>query len=158
MKLSLLKKDLAARTVAFHDREIKGITCDSRDVADGMLFVAMFAVEAVANGAAAVVVQRKLELPNTTQLIVPDTRVAYALLSARFYGFPSELLKLAGITGTNGKTTVSWMLRSIIEASGKSCGLIGTVNYSAGNRCIPAKNTTPSPHERLHSMTARSRA
>jgi len=84
---------------------------------------------------------------------VPDTRLAYALLSARFYGFPSELLKLAGVTGTNGKTTVSWMLRSIIEASGKSCGLIGTINYNAGSRCIPAKNTTPSP-QKINEMLA----
>jgi len=156
MKLSQLKKALPhARALHFHDREIKGITCDSRDAADGCLFVAIkgeeqdghpFAVDACANGAAAIVVERKLDLPeDTPQIIVADTREAAALLSAKFYGHPSKLLSVVGITGTNGKTTTSWMLRSILESAAKWSGLIGTIHYQTGERLIPAKNTTPSP-------------
>ena len=158
MKLSQLKNGLPkARAIHFHDREIRGITCDSRNVVDGFLFVAVngeeqdghpYAVDARANGAAAIVVERKLDLPaDTPQLIVGDSREAAALLSAKFCGHPSRRISVVGITGTNGKTTTSWMLKSIIEASGSSTGLIGTIHYQAGKRCIPAKNTTPSPVE-----------
>lgn len=164
MKLSRLKKALPnARARHFDDREIKGITCDSRCAAENWLFVAIsgeeqdghpFAVDARANGAAAVVVEHKLDLPkDTPQIIVADSREAVARLSAEFYGHPSELLKVVGITGTNGKTTTSWMLRSILEAAGEPSGLIGTVRYQAGGRSIPAKNTTPSPIA-IHQMLA----
>jgi len=154
MKLSQLKKELPGRTAHFQDREIKGITCDSRHVSDGYLFIAIsgetqdghpYAVDARANGAAAVVVERKLDLPDDTpQIIVDDSREAAAVLSAKFFGYPSELLSVTGVTGTNGKTTTAWMLKSIIEAAGKQSGLIGTIHYQVGKRCIPAKNTTPS--------------
>lgn len=156
MKLSQLKNVVpGARAINFHDREIRDISCDSRDVSEGFLFVAIsgeeqdghpFAIDALANGAAAIVVERKLDLPeDTPQIIVNDSREAAALLSAKFYGYPSELLRVIGITGTNGKTTTSWMLRSILETAGKWTGLIGTIHYQVGERFIPAKNTTPSP-------------
>jgi len=156
MKLSQLKRTLpGARSHNFHEREIKSITCDSRSNCEGALFIAIrgeqqdghpYAVDALANGAAAVVVEHKLDLPaGTPQIVVPDTREAAALLSDRFYKHPSRALKLVGITGTNGKTTTSWMLKAILEAAGHSTGLLGTVQYLVGQRCIPAKNTTPSP-------------
>jgi len=155
MKLSQLKKELPqARTLHFQDCEIKGVTCDSQSASKGHLFIAIngeardghqFALDAVRNGAAAVVAERKLDLPESVpQVIVEDTREAAALLAAKFHGYPSELLSLVGVTGTNGKTTTTWMLKSIIEAAGKSPGLIGTIHYESGGRCIPAKNTTPS--------------
>jgi len=164
MKLSQLKRTLpGARSHNFHDREIRSIACDSRNRCDSGLFIAIrgenqdghpFAVDARANGAAAVVVEHKLDLPaDTPQIVVQDTRVAAALLSDKFFGQPSRSLTLVGITGTNGKTSTSWMLRSILEAAGHSTGLLGTVQYLAGRRCIPARNTTPSPIE-INNMLA----
>jgi UDP-N-acetylmuramoyl-L-alanyl-D-glutamate--2,6-diaminopimelate ligase len=77
------------------------------------------------------------------RVTVPDARVAYALLSAEFHGRPSARLQVAGVTGTNGKTTTAFMVREIFEQTGKRCGLIGTVEYRIGERTIPAGRTTP---------------
>ncbi|NQT18517.1 MAG: UDP-N-acetylmuramoyl-L-alanyl-D-glutamate--2,6-diaminopimelate ligase [Planctomycetes bacterium] len=164
MKLTRLKKALPnVQTHHFEERDIKGLTCDSRSVTEGYLFVAIsgeeqdghpFAIDARANGAAAIVVEHKLDLPkDTPQLIVADSREAVARLSAEFNGHPAARLKVVGITGTNGKTTASWMLRAILEAAGEPSGLIGTIRYQAGRRSIPAKNTTPSPIA-IHQMLA----
>ena len=158
MKLNQLKKDLRqARLVHYEEREIRAITCDSREARDGSLFIAIngetqdghpYAVDARANGAAAVVVERRLDLPDDIpQIIVDDTREAAAVISAKFYGQPSERISVAGVTGTSGKTTTTWMLRSILEAAGRPAGLIGTIYYLVGDRKLPARNTTPSPIE-----------
>jgi len=158
MRLNQLKKDLRqVRLVHYQDREIKSLTCDSREARDGSLFIAItgetqdghpYAVDARANGAGAVLVERRLDLPDDIpQIIVDDTREATAILGARFFGHPSERVSVAGVTGTSGKTTTTWMLRSILQAAGRPAGLIGTIHYLVGGRKLPARNTTPSPIE-----------
>jgi UDP-N-acetylmuramoyl-L-alanyl-D-glutamate--2,6-diaminopimelate ligase len=133
------------------------VTSDSREVARGSIFVALrglkadgasFARDAVARGAIAVVA----EIPQPSGIRVPwvqvaDARLALAALSAAFFGNPSNDLVLVGITGTNGKTTTSYLLTAIFEAAGMPCGRIGTVGYQIGNREITASRTTPEAPE-----------
>lgn len=142
--------------------EIKGIAYDSRSVKEGYLFVAVrgfnsdghdYIIEAMNRGAAAVVSEKAAANVKDADLLadrrskafieVPDSREALARLSAVFYGMPSSRLSLVGITGTNGKTTTSFLTRSIIEAAGRKSGLIGTICYITGERMIPASHTTP---------------
>jgi UDP-N-acetylmuramoyl-L-alanyl-D-glutamate--2,6-diaminopimelate ligase len=134
------------------NREIAGLACDSRQVRPGWLFVAIpgskldgsaFIEDAVTRGAVAVVAQSFCPQKDVTAIRVPNAREALARLAAAFYGNPSRRLRVAGVTGTNGKTTVAYMMRDILEAAGQPCGLIGTVEYRLGNRVIPASRTTP---------------
>ena len=142
------------------DREIAGITCDSRRVEPGYLFVCIdgtatdghrFAEKAVEAGASAVLVQRDLGLP--CQILAPSTRRAWALLCANWFGHPAEKLRLVGVTGTNGKTTTTCMLKSLLESCGYKVGLIGTIQNMIGDRVLPAGHTTPDPYD-LQSMLA----
>ncbi len=103
--------------------------------------------EVVDKGAVCVVCEKNFEQDVRCKIIVPDSRHALALLAARFYGYPSRKLKIAGITGTNGKTTTVYMVKSIFEERGKKTGLIGTIEYLAGKYQFDAFNTTP---ESLH--------
>lgn len=137
---------------------VSGITCDSRKVGKGYAFVCIsgsaadghaFAPAALENGAAAIITQRDLGLPN--QVILPDTRKAYAEMCAAWFGRPADSLRLIGVTGTNGKTTVSYLVKAILERNGYKVGLIGTIQNMIGGECLPAKNTTPSAYE-LHSL------
>src|SRR3990167_5314300 len=113
---------------------IKGHKLDGHD----------FIVDAVGKDAAALVVGKRIEITlRIPQIVVPNTRKALAFLSNHFYGEPSSRIAVIGITGTNGKTTTSYLTKSIIEASGKKVGLIGTIQYQIGNRGIPAQETTP---------------
>lgn len=141
--------------------EIKGIAYDSRVVGRDFLFVAIkgFSVDghdyikdAVSRGAAAVIAECTVGVNNMRTLAVqenvayievPDSREALALTSAAFYGHPSERLSLVGITGTNGKTTTSFITRSIIHAGGSSAGLLGSIRYMTGESTTAASNTTP---------------
>ncbi len=135
------------------DREVREIVHDSRKTGGGSLFVAVrgfhadghqFIPHAIRQGAVAVVAEVwKGIRTDTPVILVPDSRVALARLAAAFYGHPSRRLKLIGITGTNGKTTTSYLVKSIIEAAGHVSGLIGTIDYRIGNRTYPAPNTTP---------------
>jgi UDP-N-acetylmuramoyl-L-alanyl-D-glutamate--2,6-diaminopimelate ligase len=134
-------------------RDITGLACDSRHIRPGGLFVAIpgnkldgaaFIEDAVTRGAVAVVSEQAIPpLKEVTAIRVPQAREALARLAAVFYGHPSSRLRLVGVTGTNGKTTVAYMIRDILESAGQSCGLIGTVEYRLGNRVIPASRTTP---------------
>lgn len=143
------------------DLEITGITCDSRKVVQGNLFVAIpgrhvdghiFIHEALSKGAAAIITERDLNLPGHIPLaVVPSSRVALARLASGFYGEPSKGLTIVGITGTNGKTTTAYLLRSILEASGKEVGLLGTVHHQAGDELIDSVQTTPDAVE-LHRL------
>lgn len=135
------------------DREISGIAYDSRQVTPGMLFVAIrgrnvdgheYIKTAIKRGAAAVICQMDaLTHSPLGALRVPDTRVALARTAAAFYDHPSSKLGVVGVTGTNGKTTVSFMLKHILETVGRKTGLLGTVRYEIGERMIPAQRTTP---------------
>lgn len=137
------------------DTEISGVRYDSRMVAPGDLFVAMpgqkadghqFLDEAIRRGAAALFVgkeRKPISKAGIAVVEVPDTRRALAIASNIFYGFPSRSMVLIGITGTNGKTTSSYLIKGILEAAGKRVGLIGTISYQMGGEQIPAPHTTP---------------
>lgn len=137
------------------------VTNDSRQVREGSIFVCVRggrfdghtkAAEALENGAAAVVAERDLGLPR--QILVENTRAAYALLCRNHFGDPGRRLKLIGITGTSGKTTVAFLIKSILEQAGKKVGLIGTIHNQIGELEFPAKHTTPDPYQ-LHAMLDR---
>jgi UDP-N-acetylmuramoyl-L-alanyl-D-glutamate--2,6-diaminopimelate ligase len=141
--------------------EIGEITCDSRRVMPGMAFVCVkggkmdghdHAAEAVNRGAAVVVAEHDVGLE--CQLVVENTRHAYAVMCANFYGNPSRKLKLIGVTGTNGKTTITNLLKHILEYAGYRVGLIGTIQNEIDDMALPAKYTTPDPAQ-LHALFAR---
>ena len=141
--------------------DIKGIAYDSRLVGKDFVFVALrgFSVdghgyihEAINRGATAIVGEVAVDSTAAQEctagqqcayIEVADSREALALIAAAFYGYPSRNLSLVGITGTNGKTTTSYITNNIIEASGKKAGLIGTIRYMTGDRTGAAVNTTP---------------
>ncbi len=135
------------------EREITGLAYDSRRVDPGAVFFAIrgeksdghdFLRQAAERGALALVVERPMPGPVGTVLIrVRDVRRAMGLWSAHFFGNPSRRLKLVGITGTNGKTTCSYLVESIALAAGLTPGVIGTINYRYGARQIPSHHTTP---------------
>ncbi|MBI4354151.1 MAG: UDP-N-acetylmuramoyl-L-alanyl-D-glutamate--2,6-diaminopimelate ligase [Candidatus Omnitrophica bacterium] len=138
---------------------IAGISCHSKQVKPGEVFVAVrgphhdghaFLDEAIQRGAVAVVVERLPYgwVPPEASLrgpviLVQDTRRSLPILAARFYGEPATRLQFIGVTGTNGKTTTTYLLKSILEASGQGVGLLGTVTYQIGERTLPSINTTP---------------
>ncbi len=134
--------------------EITGVTCDSRKVENGYAFVCIngtdqdghdYAASAAENGAAAIICERDLGLDN--QFIVTDTREAFADMSAAWFGHPAEKLKLIGITGTNGKTSVAHIIKNVLENLGHKTGMIGTICNMIGQTVHEAKNTTPSAFE-----------
>ena len=140
--------------------EITSICYDSRKAEPGALFVAVpghkvdgveYVTEALSRGASAVVSENKLDLGHqTTSIQVADARLALAQLSAHFYGEVSKTMQVMGITGTNGKTTTSYMIRAILRAAGRKPGLLGTVAYEIGTRTLPASRTTPEAPEIHH--------
>lgn len=152
------------------ETEISSIEYDSRAVRSGGLFVAIrgFASDghehvasAVACGASAVLVERgrASEFSSLAErgigiLVADDVRAALSRLSAAFYGFPSRSMTVIGITGTNGKTSITYMLESILGLCGYRPGVIGTVNYRWGGRVLPAPHTTPESRD-LQEMLVR---
>lgn len=137
------------------DRTVTGLTQDSRAVTQGTVFFAVpgihldgheFAGEALSRGAAAVVLEKKIGLPdNATWARVVDVRRTMGKWAALFFGHPSRRMILVGVTGTNGKTTVTYLLESIFSAAGWAPGVIGTVNYRYRDKTFSAPNTTPEP-------------
>ncbi len=152
-------------------KEIKGIAYHSKQIGKGFLFAAIrgmevdghqFIEEAVERGAEAVVLEEEIRIPtvgaglalpkkgaasgaptHVTMIFVPNSRQALARISSNFYGDPSSRVKLIGITGTNGKTTTTYLLESIFKKAGFKVGVIGTINYRFGEKTTPAPNTTP---------------
>ncbi|MBI5855360.1 MAG: UDP-N-acetylmuramoyl-L-alanyl-D-glutamate--2,6-diaminopimelate ligase [Nitrospirae bacterium] len=132
---------------------IGAVTDDSRAVKPGSLFVAVkgervdghrFVTQAVGSGAAAVVVDEPITTaPAVPMVRVRDSRKALGLLAGRFYGEPASRLTLVGVTGTNGKTTITYLCKALLESAGRQVGLIGTVAYHIGAQRIPASHTTP---------------
>ena len=134
------------------DRPVESIAYDSRRVQRNGMFVALrgeksdghqFIGQAIEKGASVIVAEREGSHPRATFLVVENTRAALADLSAAFYRYPARKLKLAAVTGTNGKTTTTFLTKHICEAAGLRCGLIGTVRYEIGERVLPAIRTTP---------------
>lgn len=135
------------------DKEVTALIYDSRKVKEGSVFVCIsgavrdghdFIPEVVEKGAAAIVVEKEVSLgKDITVIRVADTRLALAQMSAAYFGYPAEKLKTIGITGTKGKTTTAYMVRSILEGAGIKTGLIGTIEAITGDEVIPANNTTP---------------
>ena len=154
MKLNKLLERLDYEVVQGSDEiEITTLINDSRKVENGSAFVCIsgavsdghkFIPDVAAKGAAAVIVEREAEAPeNVTVIRVKDTRYALALMSAAYFGYPAEKLKVIGITGTKGKTTTTYMIKSILDSVGYNVGLIGTIEAIIGDKRIPAANTTP---------------
>src|SRR5438309_805796 len=134
------------------DRPVENIAYDSRRVQRNSLFAALrgektdghqFIGQAIDKGASVIVAERQNNDPRITCLVVENTHTALADLSAAFYGHPARKLKLAAVTGTNGKTTTTFLIKHICERAGLRCGLVGTVRYEIGERILPAIRTTP---------------
>jgi len=102
-----------------------------------------FIGQAIEKGASVIVAEREEQNPRATCLVVENTRTALADFAATFYGYPERKLNLAAVTGTNGKTTITFLIKHICENAGLRCGLIGTVRYEIGERVLPAIRTTP---------------
>ena len=134
------------------DRSVESIAYVSRRVQRNGMFVALrgekkdghhFIDQAIEKSASVIVTEPEGAYPRATFLVVENTRTALADLSAVFYRYPARNLKLAAVTGTNGKTTTTFLIKHICEAAGLRCGLIGTVRYEIGERVLPALRTTP---------------
>jgi UDP-N-acetylmuramoyl-L-alanyl-D-glutamate--2,6-diaminopimelate ligase len=147
---SLSQAVRAERTVHPARVEIADLAYDARRVTTGALFVCVpghkadgheFAPQAIANGAAALIVERPLEVP-VPQLVVRDAREAMALAADAFFGHPTRELEIAGVTGTNGKTTTAFLLFSILAAAGRRPGLLGTIENRIGGERRAATRTT----------------
>ncbi|RAP26818.1 UDP-N-acetylmuramoylalanyl-D-glutamate--2,6-diaminopimelate ligase [Brevibacillus laterosporus] len=147
----LLAPLLVSHTTGDDQVVITGITADSRNVKPGDLFICLsgftvdgheFAAQAVEKGAIAIIAEREIEVDKTV-VIVPDSRRAMAFLADRFYGSPSQKLKLIGVTGTNGKTTTTHLIDKILTDQQKKTGLIGTIHMRIGDQIEKVKNTTP---------------
>ncbi len=154
MKLSHLLEHLQYETVqGSDDISVTELVNDSRKVCKGSVFVCIsgavsdghsYIDDVAEKGAAAVIVERDVEAPKDLAVIkVADTRYALALMSAAYFGYPAKKLKVIGITGTKGKTTTTYMVKSILEGVGHKVGLIGTIEAVIGDKVIPANNTTP---------------
>ena len=139
------------------DKEVSTLVYDSRKVEKDSVFVCIsgsvrdaheFIPEVVEKGASAVIVEKDVTVADGVTVIrVENTRLALACMSAAYFGHPAEKLKTIGITGTKGKTTTTYMVKSILESSGIKTGLIGTIEIIIGDKQIPAKNTTPESYE-----------
>ncbi|MFH1760453.1 MAG: UDP-N-acetylmuramoyl-L-alanyl-D-glutamate--2,6-diaminopimelate ligase [bacterium] len=150
--LELLKGIEISGTLQVPDMQIKGITLDSRNVKPGFLFIAVkgekadgheFISCAKSAGAAAVLTQKKLKENDIYAVHVPDTRDAMAKIARNFYKEPDKDINLVGITGTNGKTTVSYMVHKILQQIDEMTGMIGTIHHNICGNSIESKNTTP---------------
>lgn len=154
--LSELLKEISYECVSGTlEKEITDVIYDSRKVTDGCLFICIpgakvdghrFAADAVRSGAAALLIEHDVELPEGTDVTVirvENARYAMAFVSAAYFGHPAEQMQIIGITGTKGKTTTNYLVKSILEQTGRKVGLIGTIEIIAGDTHIHAENTTP---------------
>ena len=135
--------------------EISKVVNDNRKISEGDLFICIkganfdghsCAFEAAQKNASAIVIEHDVELPENCEMAVirvEDTRYAMAFISAAYFDHPARKLKTVGITGTKGKTTTTYLIRSMLENAGHKCGLIGTIEVIIGDEHIHAENTTP---------------
>ena len=154
MRLDKLLERLDYKVLQGTDQtEITTLINDSRKAEKGSVFVCIsgavsdghsYAADVAAKGTAALVVEHEVDVPaDVTVILVKDTRYALALMSAAYFGYPAEKMKIIGITGTKGKTTTTYMIKSILDGVGHKVGLIGTIEAIIGEKHIPAANTTP---------------
>ncbi|MCD7833001.1 MAG: UDP-N-acetylmuramoyl-L-alanyl-D-glutamate--2,6-diaminopimelate ligase [Lachnospiraceae bacterium] len=154
MKLEKLLEQIEYRCLqGTVDTDVKKLVNDSRKVEEGSLFFCIkgavtdghkYVPDVVAKGAKVLIVQDAVEAPEDVTVIrVADTRYAMALMSAAFFGYPANEMRIIGVTGTKGKTTTTYMVKSILESAGYKVGLIGTIEAIIGDEKIPAHNTTP---------------
>ncbi|OEF96077.1 UDP-N-acetylmuramoyl-L-alanyl-D-glutamate--2,6-diaminopimelate ligase [Desulfuribacillus alkaliarsenatis] len=167
MKLMDLISPLLHKDIINSDQieqvQIKSLTSDSRKVQRGSLFACVpghtvdghdYALDAVKNGAVALIAERRLQI-DTPQIIVPSIQKALPIIADKFYSHPTRSLKLIGITGTNGKTTTTYLVEKIFKDYGKKTGVIGTIEMRIGEEKYPVANTTPEPislQENFHMM------
>jgi UDP-N-acetylmuramoyl-L-alanyl-D-glutamate--2,6-diaminopimelate ligase len=153
MQLKTLLAALSPRQIIGPlDRVVESIAYDSRRVQGNGLFVALrgeksdghaFIEQAIEKGASVIVTEQEVQHAHATCVVVENTRQALADLGAAFYDRPTRRLKLAAVTGTNGKTTTTFLIKHICDKAGLRCGLLGTVRYEIGDRVLPAVRTTP---------------
>lgn len=157
MKLSEILKGIKTYDV-YEDKDISYITSDSRDIRENCVFVCIkgkkfdghsAAEEALKKGALYAVTERDIGIDN--QIVVENTREALSLMCGNFFGNPAQKLRLIGITGTNGKTTTSFLIKNMLEKMGHKTGLIGTVKNMAGEKEFPSSLTTPESFQ-LHEL------
>src|SRR5256714_685515 len=153
MQLKTLAAAISPRQIiGLPDRVVESIAYDSRRVQRNGLFVALrgeksdgheFIDQAVEKGATVIVTEQAVQSPRATCVVVENARSAVADLAGTFYQQPARRLKLAAVTGTNGKTTTTFLIKHICEKAGLRCGLLGTVRYEIADRVLPAVRTTP---------------
>ena len=150
----LLKELLPDVKAGLANTAITGVTCNSKKVKSGYAFVCIkgtgadghdFAKSALESGAGVIITQKDLGIEN--QIIVDNTRITYAKMCAKWFGTPADKLRLIGVTGTNGKTSVTYMLKAILEEAGHKVGLIGTIQNLIGDTVVESHNTTPEAFE-----------
>ncbi len=156
MKLAELLNGLDYTCTAGLNITVDDIVYDSRKTGPGRVFVCLkgsntdghaFAAQAAKAGAAAIVAEDKIEAAGAPVVYVPSTRLALAAMSATLFRHPTRELLMVGITGTKGKTTCAYMVRSILEAAGIKTGIIGTIGITAGDNTLQTNNTTPESYE-----------
>ncbi len=154
MQLSRLIADTDCSLVGDGDTEVAGLSTNTRTLKSGEAYVALrrardgheFIAAAAAAGAAAAVVDHEVDIA-LPQVVVSSTDQGLASLAQTLYGRPSDALRVIGVTGTNGKTTTTYLIYAALVAAGVSTGLLGTVEYRIGSRCVASTNTTPEAHE-----------
>jgi UDP-N-acetylmuramoyl-L-alanyl-D-glutamate--2,6-diaminopimelate ligase len=164
MKISTLLKSLSpSRIKGSLNTEITGLFYDSRKVTPGGAFFALrgmmadghcFIDDALARGACAVFMEEERSLPDgVTGILVGNARRALALAAAAYYGDPTDAIPVIGVTGTNGKTTVTYLIESILRAAGRNPAVFGTIDYRFGGRHLPSPHTTPESVDLLKTVT-----
>lgn len=162
MTLEKLLEKLDCQVIGEDTVTIKGMSYDSRKIEQGFLFFAIKGFEtdghqyiamAIEKGAVAVVVEQEQLGLAVPQIVVADSRKAMALMAAAYYDYPAEKLCMLGVTGTSGKTSVTYMLKSILEQAGRKVGLLGTISNIIGDEVTHATHTTPESLD-LHRLLA----
>lgn len=164
MRLSQLTEILKGKIFGNSEVLFEGLSLDSRTTGEGDLFFALpgsqlqgshFAREALGKGASALVCQKDQEVPqDCPRLVVEDVREALGQIASHFYGNPTSYLNVVGITGTNGKTTTSYLLKGILDKAFQPAALLGTIEYRLGDQVFSASNTTPSSLQ-IHQMASK---
>ncbi len=171
VRVTKMFQTMFGRMVTTHDAKVASIHYDSRAVQRGSMFIALrgvasdghkFIGDAIANGATVVVLEDDTVLPDSffmhagvIKIVVGDTRKAMAQMTANYYGHPADKLKVIGVTGTNGKTTTTYLIKQLLEKNSNiKVGMIGTVEYVIGEEKFPATHTTPESLE-LHQLFAK---